>query len=99
MNSYTFVWQLKLFKKENFLAGEMMTLSILGPNQVGTIEKINWDNGPEVIKRLKDLGIAEGREIVCIMQCPFKGPTVFQVGDSILSLETEVASTIMVRVK
>lgn len=48
-------------------------------------------------QRLLDMGLSAGRKVVCIRRPPFGGPRVYQLSDTVLSLEKELALNIFVK--
>jgi len=46
--------------------------------------------------RLSELGLLESGPIICLKKTPFNGPSLYQVGDSVISLAQEVAENIYI---
>ncbi|RLA63778.1 MAG: ferrous iron transport protein A [Epsilonproteobacteria bacterium] len=46
--------------------------------------------------RLGELGLLKSGSITCLKKTPFNGPTLYQVGDSVISLAQEVAENIYI---
>lgn len=47
-------------------------------------------------KRLSELGLFKGAKLTCVKALPFHGPKVYQLSDSIFSLDQELASKIKI---
>ena len=47
--------------------------------------------------RLREIGIEEGESVRCLKTLPFGGPKVFQIRDSVFSLEKAVAHRIFIQ--
>ncbi len=52
----------------------------------------------KLILRLEELGFEENAPISCLKKMPFKGPKIFQIGDSIFSLTKEIASAVTIKI-
>lgn len=48
-----------------------------------------------VSQRLDEMGFNPGQNVICLRRSPLKGPVVVQIGDSVYSLEQEVANKIL----
>lgn len=46
--------------------------------------------------RLDELGFARGEEITCLKRLPFNGPGVYKIGDSVFSIDREIADQILI---
>ncbi len=46
--------------------------------------------------RLREIGLGEGEKVQCLKVLPFGGPKVFQIRDSVFSLEKAVAHRVFV---
>ncbi|MBE6616496.1 MAG: ferrous iron transport protein A [Ruminococcaceae bacterium] len=71
-------------------------LSTLLPGQCGRV--VNCiDNGRNIVKRLRDLGISEGETVKCIMRSPLGDPTAYLIKGSVIALRREDAAVVFVR--
>ena len=70
------------------------TLWSLKPLQAACIQTLRPVLTPEYRRRLEDFGFAPGKEIRCLQWTPLSGPRVYQVGDSVFSLDRELADAI-----
>jgi ferrous iron transport protein A len=52
---------------------------------------------PEHVLRLRELGIDAGLAIICLKKTPFHGPKIFQLGDAVFSLESDLAKRIFLQ--
>jgi Fe2+ transport system protein FeoA len=66
-------------------------------NQVGYIEKIDDLLPEKITKRLFEMGLEVDQIVRCVRVPPIKGPKVFQISDSVFSLEKEIAEKIFVK--
>lgn len=48
------------------------------------------------LKRMREIGIDVGAEIICLNQPPFSAPRQFQICDGVFSLDKEIADAIKV---
>lgn len=48
--------------------------------------------------RLHDLGFLVGEVVACVRRTPFQGPRLFKIGDSVFSLDRDIAQSVMVTV-
>lgn len=48
------------------------------------------------LKRMREIGIDVGAEIICLNQPPFSAPRQFQICDGVFSLDKEIAGAIKV---
>ena len=60
------------------------------------IFRINHSIAPNHLQRLLHLGIQVGVEAECIRVSPFSGPKSFWIGDSVFSLDKEIACLVEV---
>jgi len=65
-------------------------------NMTAIIDQLSLELKTEHILRLREIGIEKGQSITCLKITPFKGPHVFQIGDSVFSLEASLASKIFI---
>ncbi|UAA38955.1 ferrous iron transport protein A [Paraneptunicella aestuarii] len=47
-----------------------------------------------VVSRLQEMGFNIDCEVLCLRRSPFSGPIVIQLGDSVISLEKDIADKI-----
>ncbi len=71
-----------------------LTLWSLKPLQTACIHMLRAVLTPEYRRRLEDFGFAPGKQIRCLQWTPLSGPRVYQVGDSVFSLDRELADAI-----
>lgn len=72
-----------------------MTLKEVKANQVVQIKSVS-DLDVRLSQRLKELGVVEGREVFCIKVTPFGGPGIYRLGDSVISLDMDLAEKVQV---
>lgn len=48
-------------------------------------------------RRLAELGFQEGKEIICTRSLPFDGPRVYQISDTVISLDKELAKQVQIQ--
>lgn len=61
--------------------------------------KIAGFSGDEMtIERLKEMGLHAGLEIQCLGQAPFRGPLLFQFGNTVLALRHEEAECTLIQI-
>jgi Fe2+ transport system protein FeoA len=48
------------------------------------------------LKRMREIGIDVGAEIICINRPPFSAPRQFQICDGVFSLDKDIAGSIIV---
>ncbi|NND82540.1 MAG: ferrous iron transport protein A [Gammaproteobacteria bacterium] len=48
------------------------------------------------IKRMREIGLDVGAEIICVNRPPFSAPRQFQICDGVFSLDKEIADSIQV---
>ncbi|MCY7297185.1 FeoA family protein [Alteromonas sp. a30] len=71
-----------------------MTLWDLPKNANGRISDISDQLDVGVIDRLKEMGFDIDCDVICLRRSPFAGPIVIQLGDSVISLEQDIADKI-----
>lgn len=49
--------------------------------------------------RIQDFGFLPGQPVECLRHTPFNGPRLFQLGDSILSLDQATAEGILILIE
>ena len=74
----------------------IMTLWDLTRNQKARVDKFVAGLDPQYIQRLRDLGLREGEEVICMRRSFLNGPRVYQVSGSLLALEKELATAVTV---
>lgn len=47
-------------------------------------------------QRMAELGFAHGEQVTCIKKTPFNGPRVYKIGDSVFSVDKDIASQILI---
>ena len=72
-----------------------MSLWDLNEQESGAIDSIKDHLSKETIIRLREMGISKGGKVVCLKTIPFGGPKLFQISDSVFSLEKPVAEAIV----
>jgi Fe2+ transport system protein FeoA len=72
-----------------------MNLVDIKKNQRALIKSINLDN-EKYIQRLRDIGFYEGSEITCLKKAPLWGPNVYQVNNSVFSLDSSITKEIQI---
>lgn len=70
-------------------------LCSLLPDQWGMVVKC-IDNGRNIAKRLRDLGVCEGESIKCVMKSPLGDPSAYLIKGSVIALRREDAAGISV---
>jgi Fe2+ transport system protein FeoA len=73
-----------------------MNLWDLPKLQQGTLQNFSNDLSAVEHQRLADLGFHTGEAILCLQQSPFGGPRSYRIGDSVFSLEREIALKILI---
>lgn len=73
-----------------------MTLDRLAPGRRGTVLALRGA-GPARL-RLRDLGLTEGAEILCLGRSPLGDPSAYLVGGSAIALRRSESSRIEVEV-
>ncbi len=74
-----------------------MNLWNLARHQRAVVESFPKTLDLKYMQRLKDLGITEGEEILCLRKSILGGPRVYQVGGQLLALEKTLALSIQVK--
>jgi ferrous iron transport protein A len=65
-------------------------------NQRGTIKKIK--SGGEIVRRIREMGIVPGAEIIILGRAPLRDPVAIKVKDFTLTLRNNEADFILVEV-
>lgn len=73
-----------------------MTLWDLPSKQLAVVTRIHNSIVSAVTERLSEMGLQEGREILCLRKGPLGGPIVLQLGGSIFAIESQLAAQIEV---
>ena len=47
--------------------------------------------------RLKEIGLQKGTKVTCLKVLPFGGPRVFQISDSVFSLDKSIAHRVFIQ--
>lgn len=74
-----------------------MTALSMKASIVGRIEGIDPSLDKLLIGRLRDLGIDIGQRIECLRHSRGRRPAIFRVGDSVFTLEQNLARRIFIR--
>lgn len=74
-----------------------MTLWDLLKHQVATVTHIDEKLGKQIVARLVEMGMANGRQVTCLRKGPMGGPIVMQLGGSVFAIEQNLASRIQVQ--
>lgn len=72
-----------------------MKLSELCLNQIGIVEDINCDEN--IKRRLLDIGLVKGTNIVPVLQSPSKDPRAFEIRGTIIAIRREDTEKIEVK--
>ena len=73
----------------------IIRLCDLAPNSKAVIHSFAAENAS--VKRVKDLGIAQGEEIVCLFRSPFSDPTAYRVNGVTVALRKSDCEIILVK--
>ena len=65
-------------------------------NQAGVIKKVK--SGGEIVRRIREMGIVPGAEIIILGRAPLKDPVAIKVKDFTLTLRNNEADFILVEV-
>ncbi len=76
-----------------------MNLWELPEHACGVIQSYDSNLPNSSLQRLRDLGFAEGEGVECIQRLPLGGPRVYRMGDSVFSLDRDIAIAVKVRTK
>lgn len=76
----------------------VQTLWDLLPHDAACIVDISPLISESYRNRLYDLGFLVGEAIACVRRTPFQGPRLFKIGDSVFSLDRDIAQSVMVTV-
>ena len=67
----------------------------LAPKTKAVIHSFAAENAS--VKRVKDLGVAQGEEIVCLFRSPFSDPTAYRVDGVTVALRKSDCEKILVK--
>lgn len=71
-------------------------LNELPINCRGKVEKLNCDGN--IRRRMLDLGIIKGTNIIPVLKSPFGDPIAFEIRGSIIALRSEISELIEVSI-
>ena len=74
-----------------------MTLWDLSKNTHATIISFFSELDNTIATRLLEMGFESNQTVFCIRRSPLSGPIVIQLGDSVFSLEQEIAQHIFIQ--
>ncbi len=74
----------------------MTYLSKMAPGQSGRV--LGFTSDSPVTRRLTELGLAPGRQVVYLRNAPLRDPLEIQVGSTFLSLRRSEASLVTVEI-
>ena len=77
---------------------EQTPLSLLRRGQRGRVTTVTEERGTQLARRLVDLGLEPGREVLVGRRAPLGDPTTYTVADYSLSLRRRDAALVMVEV-
>ncbi len=72
----------------------MNTLRSVVPGGVVRVRRFHADLGGAERQRLAELGFVAGAEVRCVRRVPFGGPSLYQVGGCVLSVEPRLVQRI-----
>lgn len=75
----------------------MASLWDLGKGANATITGLAQELNQEMVLRLEDMGFAIEQPVVCLQRSFLGGPVVVAVGDTVFSLERQIACSIFVK--
>lgn len=70
-------------------------LTLLNPGERGVVLYVSGDKSMR--RRLQDLGIVEGTEILCLQRSPFGDPTAFSIRGAVIALREEDSFNILLK--
>jgi len=73
-----------------------MTLWDLDKGALSTISSISPTLNTQLKDRLNEMGFNVGVNVACVRRMPLNGPTVVQLTDTVISLESQLAKMISV---
>ena len=71
-----------------------LRLCDMKPNDKAIIKAVESDS--PAIKRMKDMGIETGEEIICLFKSPFSDPTAYRVNGITIALRKSDCSYVLV---
>jgi Fe2+ transport system protein FeoA len=69
----------------------------LQENTQATVTDFGQDIPEELKVRLMELGLQKSGSIICLRKAPFNGPSTYQVGDGVISLDKDITKNISIR--
>jgi ferrous iron transport protein A len=75
---------------------KIIKLREMADNQGGVVKKIK--SGGEIVRRIREMGIVPGAEIIILGRAPLKDPVAIKVKDFTLTLRNNEADFILVEV-
>jgi ferrous iron transport protein A len=76
---------------------QIVRLREMADNQAGVVKKIK--SGGEVVRRIREMGIVPGAEIIIIGRAPLRDPVAIKVKDCTLTLRNNEADYILVEIE
>lgn len=73
------------------------TLWEMPAKAVAEIDRLTSDLSPALFNRMTEMGFYGGQMIKCVKHCPFNGPQVVQLGDSVFSLDKQMAKSVTIK--
>ncbi|GGF76858.1 FeoA family protein [Alteromonas lipolytica] len=73
-----------------------MTLWELGKSKSATVTQVDTSLDQQIIARLSEMGLSQGRSVQCVRRGPLGGPMVMQLGGSVFAIEHDLASRIQI---
>ena len=73
----------------------MRTLSLLKPGEYGIVKDI--DQNSKIRRRLLDLGLIPGTEVLCGINSPFGDPTAYFVRGALIALRCSDSQNIILK--
>ncbi|MEZ4871708.1 MAG: FeoA family protein [Bdellovibrionales bacterium] len=73
-----------------------INLWTLEPNKSAVIRSIEAGVPESILHRLKELGFSAGHPVICLMQPSFGAPRVYQINQSVYSLDQDIAQCVQV---
>jgi ferrous iron transport protein A len=75
---------------------KVIKLREMAVNQAGVIKKVK--SGGEIVRRIREMGIVPGAQIIILGRAPLKDPVAIKVKDFTLTLRNNEADFILVEV-
>lgn len=73
------------------------TLWTLRPNESAFFSGFTESIDPNYRIRLREIGLESNVTIECIKVIPFEGPKIYQICDSVFSLDKEIALHVLIK--